>query len=50
MSERSDKIKALAESLSEKLWAQVIALPPPGTALVTLIVLFFVALGVRSLL
>ena len=50
MSQRSDQIKQLAESSSEKLWAFVIALPPPGTAIVTLVLFFFVGLGVRSLL
>ena len=50
MSDRSERIKELAESASEKLWAFVIALPPPGTAIVTLILFFFVGLGVRSLL
>ena len=50
MSDLSDRIKELAESSSEKLWAFVIALPAPGTALVTLILFFLAGLGVRSLL
>ena len=50
MSDRTDRIKQLAESASESLWAHVIALPPPLTAVVTLVLFFLAALGVRSLL
>ena len=50
MSDRSDRIKELAESNSEHLWAFVIGLPRPWTGVVTLILFFFVGLGVRSLL
>ena len=50
MSDRSDRIKELAESNSDKLWAHVIALPRPFTAIVTLVIFFFVGLGIRSLL
>ena len=50
MSDRSDRINELAESYSDHLWACVIGLPAPWTAVVTLILFFFVGLGVRSLL
>jgi len=50
MSDRTDRIKQLAESVSESLWAHVIALPAPFTAVVTLVIFFFVGLGVRSVL
>jgi len=50
MSQRSDRIKELADSYSDHLWAAVIGLPKPWTAVVTLVIFFFVGLGVRSLL
>ena len=50
MSDRSDRINELAESYSDHLWATIIGLPRPWTAIVTLILFFFVGLGVRSLL
>lgn len=50
MSERGDRIKELAESYSDKLWAIVIGLPKPFTAIVTLVIFFLMGLGARSLL
>lgn len=50
MSDRTDRIKQLAETGSERLWAFVIGLPAPGTAIVTLVIFFLIGLGVRSLL
>ena len=50
MSDRTDRIKELAETYSEQFWAQVIAFPKPFTAVFTIALFFLAALGIKSLL